>query len=64
MFLHKLKESIATFWREDDGTTAVEYAVMIALIVAVCVGSVQFLTAQTKQSFEDSGAAISGAIGN
>jgi pilus assembly protein Flp/PilA len=50
--------------RDEDGTTAVEYAVMLALIVAVCMGSVKTLTEETNRSFEESGAAIAGAMGN
>jgi pilus assembly protein Flp/PilA len=53
-----------SLWQDEDGTTAVEYAVMLALIVAVCIGSVATLTAETKKSFDDSGAAIAGAFGN
>ncbi|MEL6105708.1 MAG: Flp family type IVb pilin [Planctomycetota bacterium] len=53
-----------SFWREEDGTTAVEYAVMLALIIAVCIGSVATLTTETKNSFDNSGDAIAGAIGN
>ena len=40
--------------RDEDGPTAVEYAVMLALIIAVCVGSVGLLSAQTAASFENS----------
>ena len=53
-----------SLWQDEDGTTAVEYAVMLALIVAVCVGSVATLTAETKKSFDDSGDEIAGAFGN
>lgn len=49
---------------DEEGTTAVEYAVMLALIAAVCVGSVQFLTSKTKESFDKSGNAINGAMAN
>lgn len=41
-----------------------EYAVIIALIVGVCIAAVSTLTQATRQSFENSSAAISGAIGN
>ena len=53
-----------SLWRDEEGTTAVEYAVMLALIVAVCIGSVATLTDETKRSFEKSGDAIAGAMGN
>ena len=48
---------------DEEGTTAVEYAVMLALIIAVCIGSVSYLTNQTKASFDESGDAIVGAMG-
>lgn len=53
-----------SLWRDEDGTTAVEYAVMLALIIAVCIGSVATLTNETQKSFDTSGAAIAGAMGN
>ena len=53
-----------SFWRDEDGTTAVEYAVMLALIIAVCIGSVAVLTDETNKSFQASGDAIAGAMGN
>ncbi|NND98861.1 MAG: Flp family type IVb pilin [Pirellulaceae bacterium] len=62
MFKRPLRKPILDFLREEDGPTAVEYAVLLALIVAVCVGSVQFLAVQTKASFDESGDAIAGAF--
>lgn len=56
--------AILTLVREEDGPTAVEYAVMLALIVAVCISSVGFLATQTADSFSTSAEAISGAFGN
>jgi pilus assembly protein Flp/PilA len=50
-------------WRDVEGSTSVEYAVIIGLIVAVCISAVATLTQATRRSFEDSSAAISGAIG-
>lgn len=31
---------ILKFCRDEDGPTAVEYAVMLACIIAVCIGSI------------------------
>ncbi len=56
--------SIVDFLREEDGPTAVEYAVMIALIIAVCLTSVNFLAAKTDESFAKTSNAVSGAFGN
>lgn len=52
------------FFQEEDAATAVEYAVMLALIIVVCAASVTTLATRTKESFDTSGAAISGAWGN
>lgn len=41
------------WWNDDHGATAVEYAVVLAIIVAVIIGVRQFGTA-TSNSFQDS----------
>jgi pilus assembly protein Flp/PilA len=45
-------------FREDDGPTAVEYGVMLALIVAVCIGAVDAMANATADSFNESAAEI------
>ena len=45
--------------RDEDGPTAVEYAVMLALIIVVCLGGVALLSAATAASFESSAAELS-----
>ena len=59
-----LRNVILEFVLEEEAATAVEYAVMLALIAAVCAASVSFLANETKSSFDRSGAAIDGAFGN
>ena len=49
------------FW-DDDGPTAVEYAVMLALIVGVCLAAITFLGTQTSGAFEESNSKITTAI--
>ena len=49
--------------REEDGPTSVEYAVMLALIVAACVGAVNAMANATAQSFDDSAAELEGILG-
>ncbi len=60
----RLKVSIGRLVYEEDGPTAVEYAVMLALIIAVCVGSVRSMSNATKASFDTSAQAIGGALGS
>lgn len=38
--------------KSEDGPTAVEYAVMLALIVGTAMGSIQFLAQQTGACFD------------
>ena len=44
---------ILQFLRDESGPTAVEYAVMLALIVVACLGSIQLFGANTAATFGD-----------
>ncbi len=48
------------FWNED-GPTAVEYAVMLALIIGVCVGAIAVFGLQANSSFQNSGTKLNSA---
>jgi pilus assembly protein Flp/PilA len=48
--------------KDEDGPTAVEYAVMLALIVGACLTSVNYLTQQTRACFDYSSAQIDQAV--
>jgi pilus assembly protein Flp/PilA len=58
MFRH-----LKTFLRDESGPTAVEYAVMLALIVAACIASVHAMANATAGSFTTSGQQLSGVLG-
>ncbi len=64
MSLLSFKQKFSDFLDEEDAATAIEYAVMLALIVAVCAGAVSGLANATKDSFTNSGDAIAGAMGS
>ena len=49
---------------EEDGPTAVEYAVILGLLVASIIGAVNLLANNTADSFDDSAAAITAAFGS
>ena len=51
-------------WADESGPTAVEYAVMLALIVAVCITSVQSLARATGDSFDESATQVSSVLGS
>ena len=38
--MRKLTEAVVGFVKKEDGPTAVEYAIMLALIVTICIGVV------------------------
>jgi len=46
---------------EEGGATAVEYALMVALIAAVIIGAVTALGTASSQKFTTVGNAVSGA---
>ena len=48
----------------EDGPTAVEYAVMLALIVGACLASINVLANAAGDSFDESSAQISNALGS
>ena len=54
--------SIKRLLVEESGPTAVEYAVLLALIVVVCLGSIQSLAMSTQASFDSSANAITAAL--
>jgi pilus assembly protein Flp/PilA len=64
MLLRRHLDSVIRFLNEEDGPTAVEYAVLIALILGVLIGSALLLGPAVDQSFEESSDAISGAFGS
>lgn len=47
------------FLKEEDGPTAVEYAVMLAMIIVVVFAAVQFLGQQTSTQFSTVGQYLS-----
>jgi len=58
------RKAVLAFLTEEDAATAVEYAIMLALIVLTCVGTVGVMSDRTRQSFDDSATAITGAFGS
>lgn len=62
--IRSLFHSVHDFLKDDSGPTAVEYAIMLALITAVCVASVGTLATSVDQSFTTSADTIANAFGN
>jgi len=49
--------------REEDGPTAVEYAVMLALILVACLGAVNSMANATADSFDTSAEELADVLG-
>ncbi len=49
--MRKLTQSVVNFLKREDGPTAVEYAVMLALIIVVCVVAIATVGSNTNGTF-------------
>ena len=50
--MKSLSKKVRRFLTNDDGATAVEYAVMVALIIAVCIGAVTLIGTKANTAFD------------
>jgi len=62
--MKNFRNALRCFFADEDGPTAIEYAFLLALIVAVCISSVNILANNTGQSFNESSEAITNAFSN
>ena len=62
--MKKFAMNAVAFLKEEDGPTAVEYAVMLALIVVVCIGSVKLIGTNANTTFNKVATEITPATGN
>lgn len=46
-----LSKKVRHFIKSEDGPTAVEYAVMLALIIVVCLTAISAIGTQTNNTF-------------
>jgi pilus assembly protein Flp/PilA len=56
--MNAILRSAANFLRKEDGPTAVEYAVMLSLIIVVCIIAITALGQSTSQTFSYVGGQI------
>ena len=55
--------SIVRFLQEEDGPTAVEYAVMLALIVVVCMAAIGTVGTEADRMFDEVGTKLANTGG-
>ena len=46
-----LTKKLVAFLKKEDGPTAVEYAVMLALIIVVCIAAITTLGTNANETF-------------
>jgi pilus assembly protein Flp/PilA len=59
--MRQVAKNIVKFVKAEDGPTAVEYAVMLALIIVVCIGAVTQLGQGANTTFNNVDAALPAA---
>ena len=59
--MQKVVKNVVEFLKKEDGPTAVEYAVMLALIIVVCIGAITTLGNNANTKFSQVGSAVSGS---
>ena len=56
--MRSLTRSVVDFLKREDGPTAVEYAVMLALIIVVCITAIGTLGSNSNKTFARVGSAL------
>jgi pilus assembly protein Flp/PilA len=59
--MRKFMERVKNFLAKEDGPTAVEYAVMLALIIVVCITAITALGTNANKTFTSVSNSIGGA---
>jgi pilus assembly protein Flp/PilA len=58
--MRRLSQAVVNFMKREDGPTAVEYAVMLALIIVVCITAITALGTNANKTFTTVSNTISG----
>ena len=59
--LNGIASSFMTFLKAEDGPTAVEYAVMLALIIVVCITAITAVGTNANKTFANIAANLTSA---
>ena len=62
--MRSLAQKVQRFLVSEDGPTAVEYAVMLALIIIVCLTAISSLGTQTSAQFDKITTELTNATSN
>jgi pilus assembly protein Flp/PilA len=56
--MREFAKNVVKFVKAEDGPTAVEYAVMLALIIVVCIGTITALGQNANATFQTVSSAL------
>jgi len=56
--MRKMTDALVSFLKDESGPTAVEYAVMLALIIVVCITAVTTLGTNANNTFSYVGSQV------
>jgi pilus assembly protein Flp/PilA len=59
----KMRAKLVNFLKNEDGPTAVEYAVMLALIIVVCIAAVAIIGKNANSAFGFVGSSLGATVG-
>ena len=59
--MRAVSRHLVEFLKKEDGPTAVEYAVMLALIIVVCITAITTLGSNANNTFSYGGTQIGGS---
>jgi pilus assembly protein Flp/PilA len=62
--MRNLTQAVVNFLKREDGPTAVEYAVMLALIIVVCITAITALGTNANKTFTSVSNTIANAGGS
>jgi pilus assembly protein Flp/PilA len=62
--LAQLKSRFVHFLQNEDGPTAVEYAVMLALIIVVCISAITIVGSNANATFNTVGSQLGSTSGS
>ncbi|GIW78688.1 MAG: hypothetical protein KatS3mg105_0496 [Gemmatales bacterium] len=61
--MRRFLDHVVNFLKDDDGPTAVEYAVMLALIIVVCLAAISVVGKNASSTFNTVGQSIGSTTG-
>jgi pilus assembly protein Flp/PilA len=62
--LSRLSQAVVNFVKREDGPTAVEYAVMLALIIVVCITAITTIGTKANATFNTVGSQLGQTSGS